>query len=195
MRTTYDDTRRHILESGQRLIGMRGFVGVGLSEILAEAAIPKGSFYHYFGSKEQYGKALLEQYLDDYVQAIERMFAPDGTPARARLMRYWQHWLTSTVDTCEGAARCLIIKLSAEVADLSEDMRLTLRNGTDQLIARIAGCIAEGQADGSLPADLNAAETAQTLYQMWLGAGLLTKLRLDPSALQNAMAATQQLLR
>jgi len=195
MRPTYDDTRRHILESGQRLIGVRGFVAVGLSEILAEAAVPKGSFYHYFGSKEQYGKALLDQFLADYVVAIERMFQPDGTSGRTRLMRYWENWLNSSSSHGEGAARCLVVKLSAEVADLSEDMRLTLRSGTDRLIARIAGCIAEGQADGSLPADLDAAATAQTLYQMWLGAGLLTKLRLDPSALENAMAATQQLLR
>ena len=53
MNTRHDNTRQHILETGQRIIVGKGFASVGLNEILTTAGVPKGSFYHYFASKEQ----------------------------------------------------------------------------------------------------------------------------------------------
>ena len=54
------DVREKILATGQRIIAGKGFSGVGINEILATVGVPKGSFYHYFGSKEAFGEAMLE---------------------------------------------------------------------------------------------------------------------------------------
>jgi AcrR family transcriptional regulator len=64
MNIRHDNTRQHILETGHRIIAGKGFASVGLNEILKSAGVPKGSFYHYFESKEQYGQALLEDPLN-----------------------------------------------------------------------------------------------------------------------------------
>ncbi|WP_163030699.1 TetR/AcrR family transcriptional regulator, partial [Pseudomonas viridiflava] len=60
MKPTYDDTRQHLLDTGHRMMAERGFTSVGLNELLQAAGVPKGSFYHYFKSKELYGQGLLE---------------------------------------------------------------------------------------------------------------------------------------
>jgi TetR/AcrR family transcriptional repressor of nem operon len=73
-------------------------------------------------------------------------------------------------------------------------MRLALQDGTRRIIARIAVCVEEGRQDGSLPSDIQAQECAESLYQMWLGASLLTKMRHDRSALDCAMATTKKTL-
>ena len=52
-------------------------------------------------------------------------------------MRYWQRWRDKQVDTC-AEQQCLVVKLAGEVADLSDAMRITLRDGTDQVVQRIA---------------------------------------------------------
>lgn len=52
------DVKDHILDTAQRIMGSRGFSAVGLNEILTSSGVPKGSFYHYFGSKEAFGVAL-----------------------------------------------------------------------------------------------------------------------------------------
>jgi TetR/AcrR family transcriptional repressor of nem operon len=61
------------------------------------------------------------------------------------------------------------------------------------VIDRLSACVAEGIADGSLPVQ-DPAATSQALYQLWLGASLLTKVRRDPSALKAAMATTEAML-
>ena len=187
-----DNTRQNILETGHRIIAGKGFSGVGLNEILKAAQVPKGSFYHYFASKEQYGQALLESYFDNYLAALDVHFHAAGHSARDRLLGYWQQWLQSQCEECADQ-KCLVVKLSAEVADLSDAMRITLRDGTDSVISRIAQCLAVGVAEGSLP-PLEPGATAQTLYQLWLGASLLAKLHRSRSPLDNAMSVTQQLL-
>ncbi|MFT6591749.1 MAG: TetR/AcrR family transcriptional repressor of nem operon [Rhodoferax sp.] len=177
--------KTHLLDCGERLIASKGFVGVGLAEILATAGVPKGSFYHYFSSKERFGEVLLTRYLDQYLLNMDVLLRADGTPARQRLMRYWSGWLT---------AQCLIVKLSAEVADFSETMRLTLRTGTDRIVQRLAQCLEEARADGSVPPVLVAGTTALALYELWLGASLLARLRRDGSPFDSAISSTDVLL-
>ena len=192
MKPRYDDTRQHLLDTGHRMMVVKGFTGVGLNEILQAASVPKGSFYHYFKSKEQYGQCLLEDYFRNYLANMDERFAATGNTARERLMGYWQKWLESYCKPCDEQ-KCLVVKLSAEVADLSEVMRLTLRDGTDQIIERISGCLEQGQLDGSLPQG-DAYRTALALYQLWLGASLLSKLHRNSRSLENAMASTLMML-
>ncbi|MFC5301440.1 TetR/AcrR family transcriptional regulator [Azospira restricta] len=194
MNVRHDNTRQHILDTGHRIIAGKGFSSVGLTELLNAAGVPKGSFYHYFESKEQFGQALLQDYFDRYLASIDELQAAEAGRAsgRERLLRYWQRWRESQRADC-SEQKCLVVKLSAEVSDLSDAMRITLRDGTDQVVGRIAALVEAGVADGSLPA-LAPRPTAQMLYQLWLGASLLGKLHRDGSALDNAMQVTEQML-
>jgi len=192
MKPTYDDTRQHLLDTGHRMMAEKGFTSVGLSEILQTAGVPKGSFYHYFKSKELYGQALLEDYFVGYLADMERRLTLPGFSAYERLMDYWQGWQNRC--TLEGHGdECLVVKLSAEVADLSESMRLTLRDGAERIVARITTCLEEGQLDKSVP-DADARQLAETLYQLWLGASLLNKLQRTGQSLQTSMVMTKRLL-
>ena len=192
MNTRHADTRQHILETGQRIVACKGFSSVGLNELLQAAEVPKGSFYHYFKSKELFGQAVLEAYFDGYLGQIDRLFATPGLSARKRLLAYLRQWQHSQSGASDDA-KCLVVKLGAEVADLSEAMRLTLRDGTTRIIDRLARCIADGAVDGSLPA-LEPLATARTLYQLWLGASLLAKLSRDDNPLAQAWESSLTLL-
>jgi TetR/AcrR family transcriptional repressor of nem operon len=193
MSTDQQSVRQHILDTGKAIITGKGYSAVGLNEILSAAGVPKGSFYHYFKSKELFGEALLDDYIGTYLSELDAMLAPDGNTAATRLMRYWDSWLVLSADECAGS-KCLVVKLSGEVADMSAAMRCALLRGTNQIVQRLADCIAQGAADGSIPARLNPQHAALALYEMWLGAALLTKLRREPSALNGAARATRAML-
>lgn len=192
MNIRHDNTRQHVIDTGKRIIAGKGFSSVGLNEILKTAGVPKGSFYHYFESKELFGQALLKDHFDCYLAAIDGLLQNEEVSGRERLMQFWQQWRHSQCADC-SEQKCLVVKLSAEVADLSDAMRITLRDGTDQIVARLAQLIEVGVADGSLPA-LAPLATAQMLYQLWLGASLLGKLHRDSQALDNAMQVTEKIL-
>lgn len=185
-------TRQHILETGYDLIVAKGFSNVGLSQLLQHAEVPKGSFYHYFKSKEQFGEALINDYFANYLERLNALFNSNAGCAYNRLISYWQRWIDVHEGLC-GAQKCLIVKLSAEVSDLSDSMRLALLKGATSIILSISQCIEDGYQDGSIKVH-NSQETAQLLYNLWLGASLMSKLTQDQASLELAMKTTQQIL-
>jgi len=186
--------RQHILDTAKPIILGKGFSAVGLNELLNAAEVPKGSFYHYFKSKEYFGEALLDSYFEAYLVRLEVLLSAEGMSGAERLMSYWQRWLeTQCGDDAE--TKCMVVKLGGEVSDLSEPMRLALQRGTNHIISRLADGIEEGIADGSLPNDLVAADTALVLYNQWLGATILTKIWHDQSALESSMCNTERILK
>ncbi len=196
MKAEYTDVRQHILDQGKAIITRKGFAGVGLNEILTAADVPKGSFYHYFKSKELFGEALLADYVQQYRVDMDTLLSRPGKTAAEALMGYWASWFADSSDSGDSSCgcRCLVVKLSSEVADMSEPMRTALRDGTSRIIERLTRTLEEGMADGSLAPVNEPARMAQTLYQLWLGAALLTKLRRDASAMQSAWYSTLDLL-
>jgi TetR/AcrR family transcriptional regulator, transcriptional repressor for nem operon len=187
------DTRESILDAAQRLVARKGYMAVGLSEILAEAGVPKGSFYHWFDSKDAFGEALMQRYFDRYLSALDEIVADKSKCAAEHLMRYWRGFYDlQVVDNCQG--RCLVVKLGAEVSDLSEAMRVVLKVGTTGIVDRLERMISEGLADGSVAVDAGPRETAEALYDAWLGASVLAKIHRSPDYLDRVMATTRRVL-
>jgi len=187
------DVRENILAVGQRIMSGKGFSAVGLNEILVAASVPKGSFYHYFGSKDAFGEALLDSYFVAYLAEMDDVLGQSGIAVAQRLMQYFASWQANqSFSDCQG--KCLAVKLAAEVADLSEAMRLALDAGTAGIIARLTVALDAGVADGSLAIDGSAASVAATLYQQWLGASVMVKIVRSPAPFDAALAMTRRLL-
>ena len=173
--TTPPDTKAHLLTTGYQLIARKGFTAVGIKQILDTAGVPKGSFYHYFASKEAFGEAIISHYFVNYKDRLETIGGQDVS-AQQKLYNYFQNWYDTQQNGCDHE-KCLVVKLSAEVADMSETMREALNAGYQQTITWLATQIKAGWLDGSVPQPDNiAAESmAKRWYFAWLGASLIAK--------------------
>ncbi|MEN4891360.1 TetR/AcrR family transcriptional regulator [Erwinia billingiae] len=188
-----NEVREHILATGRRIMAGKGFSAVGLNEILKDASVPKGSFYHYFDSKEAFGVDLLANYFAEYLADIDRTLSQPGFNMAQRIMNYWQQWQESqSFSDCQG--KCLAVKLGAEVADLSDGMRLALDAGTSGIIARLTEALDTGVAEGSLTIDDRARTVAESLYQLWLGASVMVKIVRHTGPFDSAMLTTRKLI-
>lgn len=187
------DVRDTILATGQRLMAGKGYSAVGLTEILAQAGVPKGSFYHYFGSKDAFGEAVLDNYFVDYLAGIDVALRQPGITMAERVISFFQDWQQNQASfDCQG--KCLAVKMAAEVADMSEPMRLAIQRGNAGIVSRLASALEHGAAEGSLHCEGDADTTAHSLYQLWLGASVMVKIERNTKPFDIAMATTHQLL-
>ncbi|SEF32329.1 TetR/AcrR family transcriptional regulator, transcriptional repressor for nem operon [Amycolatopsis pretoriensis] len=187
------DTRQVILDTARRIVLAKGYAAVGITEVLSAAGVPKGSFYHWFESKDAFGEAMMKSYFDDYFATMDRIAAQAEKSAAEHVMEYWQYFYdTQAADHCQGG--CLVVKLGAEIADLSDAMRATTKSGTAAIVDRLEKMIADGVADGSLSVDDTPRATAEALYDMWLGASMIAKIHGHPRQLDRAMAVTRRTL-
>ena len=193
VRPRQKDTRTGLLAAAERIFATKGYAAVGINEILASIGVPKGSFYHYFASKDAFGEAVIVRYFEEYLAELDRIMNDAGQDWAARLMTYWASWrATQSLDDCQG--RCLAVKLGAEVADLSEPMRLALKTGTTEVVDRLERAIIGGAGDGSLTPQGQPRVVAQGLYEMWLGASVMAKLHRSLAPLDSANTLTRQIL-
>ncbi|QHF44508.1 TetR family transcriptional regulator [Pseudomonas sp. S35] len=193
MNSETKNARQTILDTAQVIVGRKGFSAVGLNEILQAADVPKGSFYHYFTSKDGFGVVLLDTYFDHYVHGMQQLFDQQGLSQHAKLMRYWDAWIDNQTG-CTEAGKCLAVKLGAEVSDLSEPMRLALQHGTSRTIALLAVALQRGVEDGSLRLQYPPQDLAQQLYALWLGSSVMSKITLTSAPFDEALRLTRQLL-
>ena len=82
-------TRDHLIDTGLKLMHQQGYNATGLTEILKAADVPKGSFYHHFGSKEDFAAAALERYTTrEAKHAVSVLIGSKMSPLQ-RLKRYF----------------------------------------------------------------------------------------------------------
>lgn len=173
---TLSNTKTHLLLTGYQLIAQKGFTAVGIKQILDTAGVPKGSFYHYFASKEAFGEAIISHYFTRYKTRLD-VIAQQDSSAQQKLYDYFQNWY-DTQQNGYDHEKCLVVKLSAEVADISEPMRKALDAGYQQTISWLSEQIKEGWLDNSIPSkeNLSAESIAKRWYFAWLGASLIAKI-------------------
>jgi TetR/AcrR family transcriptional repressor of nem operon len=185
------DTKTKILAVGRRLTAQHGYSRVGLNELLKAADVPKGSFYHYFSSKDAYGCALLEDFVAKYHDSLIETLNDPSRNAHDRFLAYFQRWKVKQT-TPDFQDRCLVVKLSAEVTDLSVSMSAILKRGVDDIVKSLTKTLDEGISEGSIAPRKDTAALAQSIYHQWLGASLVAGLSGNDEALKAAMKTTEQ---
>ncbi|MCM2461849.1 TetR/AcrR family transcriptional regulator [Pseudomonas sp. LARHCG127] len=191
MKKPANEMREHILDVARALMTHKGYTAVGLNEVLSTAGVPKGSFYYYFKSKEEFGQALLDEYFDEYLSRIGPILKQQASGAES-LLTYFQYWSETQHDDSVDN-KCLVVKLGAEVCDLSEVMRQVLEKGTTRIVKLITDSIERGIKDGSI-ATRDSVALAESLYQLWLGASLMAKVNRSTQPFESAMTLTKSLL-
>ena len=169
------NTREEILRKGAELIHAQGFNATGLQQILQTAGIPKGSFYFYFKSKEDFGLEIID-YFNAMISGIFTRYLSDKKiPPLKRLDKLFNYF-EAAFQRSGYALGCPIGNLSLELADTSERLRVHLVSVIEALIAQIELCLKEAKRDKSIPASMNTADTAHFIFHGFEGAVLHMKV-------------------
>jgi TetR/AcrR family transcriptional regulator, transcriptional repressor for nem operon len=175
MTATGSDTREKIIHKGAQLIHAQGYKATGLQQILDVAGIPKGSFYFYFKSKDDFGCAVI----DYFTRTIGEIFT--GLLRDARITPLER--LNKLLDYYESAFKksgatlgCPIGNLSLELADANEELRKHLQVAIEGFITEIELCLEEAKKSRQLPVGLNTADTARFIFHGLEGAILHMKV-------------------
>ncbi|MDR8393295.1 TetR/AcrR family transcriptional regulator [Aliifodinibius sp. S!AR15-10] len=65
-------TRTKIMDAAQSIILDHGFGGTTVDAIIEQAGVSKGAFFHYFSSKAELGKMLVQRYADEDAEHLEQ---------------------------------------------------------------------------------------------------------------------------
>ncbi|MBJ6136806.1 TetR/AcrR family transcriptional regulator [Marinobacter litoralis] len=181
--TGYQDTRQALIGVGLAALTEKGYSYTGLDEILRQAKVPKGSFYHYFDNKEAFGKALIEAYGRFFANKLERSLTDNTLPPLERI-RAFVEGAKAGMEKFDFRRGCLIGNMGQEMAALPESFRNLLREVFRDWEARIARVLEEARQAGDISEDVVPEQMAQFFWIGWEGAVLRAKLDQSPQPLE-----------
>ena len=178
------DTKQRIIEAAAQAMIAKSYNGVGLNEILTEAGVPKGSFYHFFKSKENLGIAVVEKAAADKCTRLRGHYS-DRTKSPIRRIR--GVFDEARQDLLEDNVRteCVFCKLALEQAALSKPMQAAIRAAFDQFRTLTAQAIREAQAAGEIDANLDAERLSDFMVVSFHGAMIRVEIDDDLVAIDN----------
>lgn len=179
-----NDKKETMLEAGAKLFREHGYAATGVSEITKASDVPKGSFYHYFDSKEAFAAEIIRCYSRDLGAFLDqRLLQGEGSPlGRFRdLIDYFaeNHYGKN------GGCGCLAGNLAQEIARQSPELGRALSEALRNFQNKFAACLHMAKGAGELPAGANVDELAEFIYNAWQGTLLRAKADGDMSGFDN----------
>ena len=168
-RTAPPATRDHLIAVGLDLMRRHGYGATGLQEILTAADVPKGSFYHHFGSKEEFTAAVLERYIALEGEHCRQVLGNVRQAPLRRLRRYFQDLIRNAGQSA-SIQGCLMGSLSLEVADASPLLQSCLSSGFTGWQAAVTAVLLEAVEKGDLPKSTKPETLASFVLNSWEGA-------------------------
>ncbi len=175
MKTT--NAREKLIAAAQELMLSKGYPATTVDQICEAAGVSKGSFYHFFKTKEDLGLAVIDAF-----QTRNDQLAADGPQAgiedpRERALELVDHLIASAAEMWGGG--CLLGGFALDLADTSP----VLREAVSERFRRVAAGLAEGMeplaAEGGVSGAPSAAELAEQFIVVVEGALILAKAHKD----------------
>jgi TetR/AcrR family transcriptional repressor of nem operon len=175
MKMTKDIKRASIIEAGTELMLRKGYHGTGIQQIVDAAGVPKGSFYSYFKSKEDFVLAAMEHTSRDHILGFEVALNASSRSPRQRIIDQYSAMAAAYDASRSYTTGCFVGNLCQELADtntvVAEKAEYLFRIYTTAL----ALCIRSAQDAGEVSMDADPDRLAEAIFNSWEGAILRMK--------------------
>ena len=166
------------------IISRHGFNSAGIEAILKQAGVPKGSFYHYFSSKQDFGLQVLEHFATGIDRIFATMLSDDSLSPLARFRTCVESLVVRFEDN-NCSVGCLVANLGQELADQNEDFRMRLDGIFRAWMRHFEQCLREAQSSGEIPKETSPELLAQVFISGFEGALLISKVMKSSAPLRN----------
>jgi TetR/AcrR family transcriptional repressor of nem operon len=180
------DTRQRLLDSARELLYSRSYGNVGVKEICDMAGVQKGSFYHFFPSKQELTLAVLDEFFIISKQEIfSRSFRPEwsGMQQLNALLENIYVFQKSTKEQIGKTLGCPYGNMSSEMSTQDEVIRQRLNGLLQQMEMSLKTALDQALHEGEI-APCNTAATAAAMFAFIEGLMLLAKTRNDPELIR-----------
>ncbi len=169
------ETREALIRCGTEILTEKGFHSTGLDEVLKRVGVPKGSFYHYFASKDEFGHAIIDNYAAYFGRKLDRWLLDESRSPRARIADF-------VADAKAGMVRhrfrrgCLVGNMGQELGGLHDGFRERLQSVLEDWRKRTEACLEAARAAGEIAPGADCRRLAAFFWIGWEGAILQAKL-------------------
>lgn len=187
-------SKEAIISKGIELIRKNGYHGTGVQQVLKACHIPKGSFYHYFGSKKEFALQAIEKYAADTIQNLRLIHEDENLGGQEKLSRFFTDQLNFYRDQ-NYEMTCLMSIISFEVGSVDPDLSVKIRQKFGELKRLVADIVEQGQQEGEINPGLSPEKVAGFLIDGFNGALITMKYEQSSRGIEQFLDVNLSLLK
>jgi len=174
-----------LLEKGMEILWSKGYNATSVNDIVKSADVPKGSFYFYFKSKEDFAIKALEKYFEQNFGAAEELLFDNSKSPKQRLINFHEFRIAILKDEMDCQMGCMACNLGNEMAEHSEKIRKVIEEKENWVMDQIVSVMEEAQKLGELDASMNVREVAEFIEDAGKGAMVTMKEKKSAEPIDN----------
>ena len=189
-------TREKILAAAREMFHRQGFNEVGINALCEHAGVVKGSFYHFFPSKQALLEAVIGRNLELAMEEYEAQ-AGQSTDGRSKVLAQLAAVIASATGQKADGGRilgCNIGTLASELGGRNEPARVASAGAFRQWRKLLESLVQGGIEDGSIAQTVDPAATAISLLAVIQGMSTLGRCFNDPAMLTEIAQTTAKRL-
>jgi TetR/AcrR family transcriptional repressor of nem operon len=166
------------------LMHSRGYENTKLSDILSEADIGKGQFYHYFTSKRDLANSVIDYLISDMNHHLFEKILDIEMPPKAKLNQMLDEICNMQAET-EGKRGCPIGNLAIEISEHDPMFREKISSFLDQWEEKVKHTLDQMKQQGEFDPQADTLKQARSMVAMIEGAILRMKSKQDVQVLRD----------
>jgi len=186
MSTQKQIKKEQILNQGIELLMRNGYHGTGIKLILDTVQVPKGSFYSYFESKENFTAEAIRHYIAPFIARLQSFLNKTDLNGHEAIKAYFES-LIEDLEQSDYSGGCLLGDMMGEISSASELCRQTLLAAVSDYCQLLEQGLGEAQQSGILRQDITPEVMAKLLFDQWQGALLQMKIEKSTQALKRCL--------
>ncbi len=171
-----NNTKMALIRSGVEAMTINGYVSSNIENILKKVGVPKGSFYYYFKSKEDFGKAIIESYDSFFRYKLDKHLLNESIELPLSRIKSFYEDAKLSMAKYNFDRGCLIGELTQEESLLPEGYSTLLVDILQSWQQKIAICLQQAQKIKEIKSNVNCEELAVFFWLGWEGAVTRSKL-------------------
>ncbi len=187
-------SKKKLLDAAEQLMLTKGFEATSVEEICEKARLTKGSFFHYFESKEELGKDVLNRFVAAMSQCFQQApFRKESDPLK-RVYGYLDFAIQISRDP-KAPQGCLLGIFSQELSDCCPQIRSLCAKHFSQWTEELRTDLAQAKAKYAPKRTLDPHSLAEHIIAVMEGSLVLARANKDRRVIEQGLKHLKQYLK
>lgn len=190
----HENKKDFLLDKGMPVLWSKGYNGTSVNDIVKAAEVPKGSFYFYFKSKEDFAIQAIYKYFEYHFAPIRKILQNTLVSPKERLIQFHQYRLDTITNKMDCKMGCMACNIGNEMSEHNENIRKAICERESMLVDLITEVIQEAKDNGEITNPLDAKIIASFIEDAGKGAMTSMKETQSPLPIENMMYMIKEVI-
>ncbi|MEI6123112.1 MAG: TetR/AcrR family transcriptional regulator [Bacteroidota bacterium] len=167
--------KRLIIREGYKLMRVNGYLNTSVDEIVGSLKIPKGSFYYYFKTKEDFAAEVLMYYIANVSRMLENVLNDESISPKQRIIKLYSDYIDNFANKGGTVYGNFATNILQEIGGYNQKIKDIALSFFELVRFQHVECLQQARRSGEIDRNQDVEKLVMLIIYSWEGALLRVK--------------------